>query len=595
MARIRFSRGRAPDDGFTLVEIILAMFLTVVVMTALLSVLVSSLKTVAQARERQTATALATQSLEQLRALPYDSITGSDATTYPMSAGLEYVTVSGSTVTFTPAAVLPGVSETLVVNEYSGKRATSVVDGVSYVVQTYVTKAPLTTTQQQAFNLTTLVEWTSTVYPTTRTTVQRSVDFSPAGCLSTAQRPFSAPCQAYFTAQSGIVAAGFSVTNAIDSTQDIPGISGHLVELSLPTLSANLQIEQTASGTADGDTSGARAVDTTPSIAGGKSAAVAVDSDPSSTPGQSASTTANQSSGTVSLTGAAGTISAAPTTGDSAAAAAAIAADSTTCRNGDPAGTGLATGPTGQLRPCADASVLQSATSGGITYTSPIGTDVTLVSLGTSSTSSRAVAANLATANPGVACTAGAGATAPGCAHAMTSRSLGDVVVGRPGTGSGPLDVNKGLFNVTGLTESARSEEGTGAGAPQYSRAGTLQYWNGTGYTSVDLSAYASPPSGLTPASDSWTIDPVTTVFPDGLHVTMEGSVTVQRPQITTSGPADCTAQACVAQVNGGGSVRATTVFTVTDASGVEVTKFVLVSDLGGLVAQSTYKAAANG
>ena len=594
MKRVKFSSHPRYDDGFTLIEIILAMFLTVVVMTALLSVLVSSLRTVAQARQRQTATALATQSLEELRALPYDSITGSDPTNFPMSVGLEYV--SGSPVIFAPpSAVLPGVSETLVVNQYSGKRTTSVVDGVSYVVQTYVTTAPPTVPgNQQAFNLTTLVEWTSTVYPTTRTTVQRSVDYSPAGCLSTAQSPFSAPCQAYFTAQSGIVASGFSVTNADDSTQDIPGITGHLVELNLPTLSANLQIEQTASGSADGDTSGVRAVDVTPVLAGGNSAAVAVDSDPSSTPGQVASTTANQTSGTVSLTGAAGTISATPTTGDQAAAAAAIAADSTTCTNGDPAGTGLATGPTGQLRPCSDAGVLQSATPGSLTYTSSSGTTVSLVTLGTSSTWSRAVAANLATANPGVACTAGAGAVAPGCAHAMTSRSVGNVVVGQPGTGAGPLDMNKGLFTVTGLAESALSEEGTGAGTPGYTRAGTLQFWNGTGYTSVDLSNYQKPPSGLTPASDSWTIDPVTTVFPGGLSVTMEGSVTVQRPQIMTSGPADCAAQACVAQVNGAGSVRAQTVFTVMDGA-TQLTRFVLVSDLGGLVAQSTYKAAASG
>jgi Tfp pilus assembly protein PilV len=304
------------DDGFTLIEIILAMFLTVVAMTALLGVLVSSLKTVTQARQRQTATALATQSLERLRALPYDSVTGSAAATYPKTVGLQYVTTSGTTDTFAPT-VLPGVSETLVVNQYSGKLASTTIDGVAYVVQTYVTKPAATAALQQAFNLTALVSWTSTVYPTTRTTAERSTEYSPAGCLSTAQSPFAAPCQAYFTAQAGLSASGFSVTNADDPTLDIPGINGRLVELNLPVLSANLQIEQTASGSAVGGTSAAKTVPGAAAGVGGVSASVAVDSDPSSTPSQQQSASANQSfTSPVSISGTSGTLSATPTSGD---------------------------------------------------------------------------------------------------------------------------------------------------------------------------------------------------------------------------------------------------------------------------------------
>ena len=74
------------------------------------------------------------------------------------------------------------------------------------------------------------------------------------------------------------------------------------------------------------------------------------------------------------------------------------------------------------------------------------------------------------------------------------------------------------------------------------------------------------------------------------MTVTVDASVTVQRPRIDISGPADCKATACVAQVNGAGGIRAQTVFTVT--SGAVTTKFVLVSEVGGLVAQSTFKAA---
>jgi hypothetical protein len=164
-------------------------------------------------------------------------------------------------------------------------------------------------------------------------------------------------------------------------------------------------------------------------------------------------------------------------------------------------------------------------------------------------------------------------------------------VVGSPGTGAGSLDVNKGLFRITNLVEWATSERGTGAaGTPVYSRAGTLTVWNGSGYTDVLLSNYSLPPTSLQTSFDTWTIPPTTTTYPGGTTVMAEGTVTVQRPRIDVTGPTDCTATACVAQVNGAGGISAKMTFTVTNSAAS--TKFVLVSDVGGLVAQSTYKAA---
>ena len=563
---------RRHDDGFTLIEIILAMFLTVVVMTAVLGVLVSSLKTVAQARQRQTATALATQTLERLRALPYNSVTGS-APTFPLSGGLEYVTVAGPIATFAPSAVNPSLpGETLIVNEYSGKRTSKTIDAVPYVVQTFVTKAAPTAAGEQAFNLTAIVRWTSPVYPSIRTVAQRSTAYSPAGCLSTAQHPFAAPCQAYFTAQAGLSAGSFAVTNATDSTLDIPGLAGRAVELGLPVLSANLQIEQTASGGASAATSGARSAPGT--SVGGETAAVSVDSDPSSTPAQAEqSPFLSQTAGTRSLTGAAGTLAATRST-SSAAAKAEAAIGAPAC------GSGLLTGPAGLPRPCAFSEV--GAAPGLITYLSPTAVAVPVVSLAAAPSQARAVAANLATPNVG-ACSVAPGATSPGCAHSRASRSLGDFVVG------GFMSADpRGLFKVTGLVETAIAERGTGAGTPSYTRSGTLSYWNGSGYTNLTIGAGAS-----------LVTVPGVISTQGGLTVQTEPfNITIQAPQLPTpTGPADCKAASCVAQVNGAGGLRALTTFTVStggpvSAGGTVVTTFVLVSDLGGLVAQSTYKAA---
>ena len=589
------------DAGFTLIEIIVAMVLVVIVMTALLGIVVSSLITVAQARQRQMATGLATQSLEQLRAIPYLTLTTSDATNFPLSTPIDYVSGTSPNYRFTPTAgILPGVNEALVVNEYSGKRVTPApVDGVSYTVQTYVTKPAPTGAGEQAYNITATVTWSSPSSPTSRTIVERSTAYSPAGCLSTANHPFSGPCQAYFTAKAGLSAAGFTVTNSTDSTAPILGMNGRLLALDLPDLSTSLQIEQTASGTALAGTSGARSVTTggTTSI-GNVAAATSVDSDPSSTPNQSASVTKSQSSVTPTTLTGTGTLSATPTNGDTAGSAAAIAAASSTCSDGDSSGTPLNTGPDStSLRPCASANARQLSTGAAITYAPPSGITVSVLSLAAAPSLSHAVAAQLAGTN-GTACSTSPGASAPGCAHSAAFRSMGDLIVGAPTTGgTSSLTTANGLFRVTGLTESVVAERGIGAAAtPTYSRAGHIYFWNGSGYTDVNLANYKDPASGLVPASETWNIStPVTINYTTGsVTVSMTASITVQRPQRTVSDPTGCLADACVAQINGGGGIRAQTTFVVT-SGGTELTRFVLVADVGGLLAQSTYKAAPSG
>ena len=582
------------DAGFTLIEIIVAMVLVVIVMTALLGVLVSSLQTVAQARQRQAATAQATQTLERLRAIPYSALTIADPAFWPPSPALDYVAVAGAVATFTPTAGLPGVSETLVVNKYSGTRAFVLVDGVTYTVQTYVTEAMPIGAGGQAYNLTAIVKWTSSVNHTERRTVERSTAYSPSGCLSTAQHPFSGPCQAYFTAQAGLSAGGFTVTNPTDSTANIPGMGGRLLALDLPDLSANLQIEQTASGSAIGATSGVRSVAGTTTTFGELAAASSVDSDPSSIPNQSAVATKSQLPGTASLTGVGGTLSATPTNNDSAWSAAAIAADSTTtCQDGTSTLTGLNTGPDpASLRPCAAANERQLSTAGAITYTPPSGPSVSVLSLAQAPTVSRAVAAQLAMTNAGV-CSTALGASMPNCAHSAAYRSLGDLIVGAPTGGTSSLSTANGLFRVTGLIESVVAERGFGAAVtPAYTRTGHIYIWNGSTYTDVVLANYAAPAAGAVPASESWTSSATTTY--GVITVAMTADITVQRPQRTVSGPIDCLADACVAQMNGGGGIRAQTTFVVT-SGGTELTRFVLVADVGGLLAQSTYKAAPSG
>ncbi|MDC7120798.1 hypothetical protein OMK64_04540 [Cellulomonas fimi] len=587
------------------------MFITVLVMASLLALVVSSLGTIARAKQRQTATSLATQALERLRALPYDTVTQPDGSS--VSAGIEFVVSAAGVQRFRPTSLLPGFDEPLVVNRPGGGWAGSgqvenqTVGNVTYKVATYVTKAPVTGAGQQAFTATALVTWSSGVTKGTRRVVEQSVLYSPAGCLSTAQSPFAAPCQSYFTAQAGQVLAGFTVTNPDDSTQPISGFGAERLELNLPSSSSTLLIEQTASANADAQTVSAAKVEgtTTTDLPGG-SAAASVDSDPSSTPGQTqTTTTSGYTAAAVSRSGPAGRLSATIGGGSVGSAAAAIGAPASTCTG--MSGTGLTTGPASALRPCAASSLTPGSQTSSITY-SPLwgaGGDIAIASVGGTTVPGRSVAAQLTSSNP-EACTSGTGPGLTGCSYGASTRRLGDVVLGSSAGASGvPAGFGAALVQVTDLVESARAEEGQGARVPSYARAGTLRVWTGTSYAVVDLGGFAAPPATGVPGAESWTIPPTTLSYPAGLGdvtLTYEGSVTVQRPVVdrTQSGATrsgnlltDCKAAACTTKISGSGAV--TSVLTVTvQRGGVEVGRFGVSSTLGGLVAQATYKVAAN-
>ncbi len=573
------------------------MFIVAVVMVSLIGVLISSLSTVTHARQRQTATALATQALERLRALPYDEVTQPAAGS--VDAALEYVATVSGVVRFQPTAVLPGVDEALVVNSRSGRVQTQAVDGVTYKIQTYVTKPAATPAGQQTFNLTALVSWSSSVTNGTRTTAQRSVTYSPAGCLSTAQSPFAAPCQAYFTAQAGTVLGGISVANAVDSKLPVEGFgSGTLLDLTLSGVNSNLLLEQTASATSNAQTSSARSDS---AASGGQIAVAAVDSDPSSVEGQiSGSGTSGQTSGAQSLTGAAGTLSLKPSTADSGRADAAIQATTTECIGAS--GVALATGPSAALRPCASSRITPSGGDASLDWTPPSGGAMTLAQLTETGSVWRSVAANLTSSNAG-ACIQGSGPTVLGCAHAAASRSYADVLVGGTGTPEAfPTGWNTAtnpgaIVRLTGFAESATAEDGTGAGAPTYSRTGSLLVWNGSTHQVIDVTAPPSVPVDI----------PATSFKYGSYYLTYEGTVSVEPPSTSRTPAArsgnaltDCKAEACVSRVSGGAGVVVNLEVTITavpyDPLSVAppLGRFSMGLNLGGLVAQASYKAAPN-
>lgn len=592
------------DSGFTIVEVIVAMVIIAGVMATALAFLVSGLQTVVQGRQRQTASALATEALERVRALPYDTVTVNSSGVTPAGTAIFAVPTSGSYVfdADLPDHDIPGLTgtEPLVLNEVSGRTRDVTVDNVTYRVHTYVTK-----TGAEAYNITTVVVHKSSVSRGESITVQRSVIFSPAGCLSTAQNPFAAPCQAYFTMNASQALGAITVTNADDGTQPIPGLdleAATKLELTLPSNSATVLVEQTASGTAGAMTSGAARTSPFSSAIGTSIASAAVDSDPS-TPDSAdpkVATTPSQTSTPMSIQGPAGVLRASVSSSDTGRARAAVFASPSECVGAN--GIGLATGPTGFLRPCSSSEVTPSGSALALTYAPDAalgfgGVEIPIVRVASSGSPARSVAAQLVSNNAG-ACTGHPDKTT-GCAFSAASRSLGQVQLGLPATGTGgtiwvaPGMDDRGLLRLTGFSESVQVEEGEGATVRTYTRSGTLDVYNGAGYTtSIPLTSDTTVP-----------IDAVIQyTSPSGqvLDAHFEGYVIVNGPDLemqpaagarTGNLKSDCTDQACVSQFNGSGSILATMTVTVIQ-DGAERTRFGLAVDLGGLLAQSSYKAA---
>ncbi len=593
----RFEHRGHREDGFSLVEVILAMVIIAGVLATMLGFVVSSLSTIAQARQRQTATALATQAMEEMRALPYDTVTLNNGSATPDATATYAVLDSGKYYLRTSLPNL-ALNEQMVVNGVSGRTQDITVNEVRYRVHKYVSQAP-----NNAFNLTVLVSYTSSVSKGQRVTAQRSVTYSPTGCLSTAQNPFAAPCQAYFTSNAGQALGGITVVNPADATQPVPGFAdagGTLLELGLTANGSSLLVEQTASAQASALTSGAHQESAAPGSSGGISTEAAVDSDPSSPADQSeAGTTTGQTSASQTITGVAGTLRMTPGTGDTGTAAAAVYADGAHCTG--IGGTGLVTGPDAtHLRPCASSRILGNTTKAGLVYEPKFGggfesVSIPMVSVEGNSSPARAVAGQIAASNPDVCTGTGAG-SGTGCAYAAATRTLGTVTVGEPSGGVGPVAMTDGLVRLSGLQESVRAEEGAGGRAPQYQRQGTLKVWDGTAYQTVTLTATTSTSIPVQAA--------VVYTAPSGKQIALsyQGQVTVTPPQLKRSPTTrtgnlvtDCKAAACISQYNGGGSIVATVTVVVTDmSSGAETGRFGIAADLGGLVAQATYKEAAN-
>lgn len=570
------------SGGFTLVELLFAMIIIGGALLGLVALQSRALNTVNLSKQREQAVALADRTMEQLRALPYDTVTGGLKSTDGTIAGDSNIV--GSRLQLTAN----GVNEALVFGTSASvvplfpHVSTATYTNATYTVKTYVTLASATAGDaSKGYWLTVVVTWSSgATGGQVKSASTRSQLFSPSGCLATATHPFAGPCQAFYDGGAGSTPAGISISSAgASGTNPFTGNTMTTASVAPTSVSAEVQAEQTISTQGSAKTSaGSYADETTDGgSTGGQSASTGASTDP--TTGDASlptNRTVVQVGPPKTKSGATGSFTLSPSLTDAGAAASTTAAvTGSSCNNvdGNPVTSGQA------------CSFAQMGSTDGLAATlAYAGSSFPLASMAAPGTTvpNRAFVSRYLTPGGGFCSTT----SGTGCVSANVKRSLGTSLVGRVPTGSTlPAGFSNYMASVTSYADAAAAESGPGAVPGTTSRTASLSYWTGVAgnpYTTVMISGSSTGTYPLASAATSYNAGATT--------VTMSGTVTVRPASVLVTTPAACQPVACTVTSTSGSLVAAVTYDIRT--AGAQVGYFTVTLDLGSALAKSSYRAA---
>lgn len=588
---MRFDERHAGDDsGFTLMELLVAMIIIGGVLLGLAAVQTSALVSTAQTRQRTLGTAVANQVMEELRALPWNTLNKGLKTGFAAAAGGD-PNVAGTRLR---PAVGDALDEALVVSSdqasdkapLSGAGGSNLTrsenpeaPGVVFASRSYVSRA---TSDTSALTLTVITTWRANQSAKERFVVLRSAAYAPqGGCGDPDNQPYLGACQALFSASAGANGPELTVTAAAGGQEGDPVVDGSTPILPGSTATvASLRVGQAGVGVTGQQST---TVEATGLHASGALTS-ANDPDASATTGGTVTSleasndvgsvgAAPADAGVATTTGVASTLTLgtgdltlqlAPGTGDKATVKASTTAS---CATGITAGEA-----------CASAtSSTTSPTSARLQVSGTAFAAATIASAGTTSTfGGRFTKTPGATA---IGCTALSGA---GCVAAGVSRTLGAVTLGG-GSWSGGA-AGSGLITVTGYADGTRVERGASqpTTAPVTTRAGTIKYWNGSAYSTLTLGTSTS--TSASTGTVSWT--------GGGYTVTASGRVLVTpTATLVTSQAVGCAEDGCSLSAETG-LVTLSVQYRIDGPDGVH--SFVVATTLGGANAAAGYKAAPN-
>lgn len=275
---VRFrARVHRDEGGFTLIELMVALFILFIVMTSVGYTATIGFKYAAVARQRETAGGYAMKYYQESRALAFNTIKKglSPALDPTYSTDTKIITDSAtcaSTGANAPCVKVPGVTtcgsatcyESLKIttdgtaNTYSPQTpplvphqwAESVPAGTSGSVTTYTSRVYVTTpsssTCTSCYRLVVVTSWDMPVDggAATSVTYQSLMTNTSGGCLGTASHPYSGPCGPYLDGQAIIPQGTITITPNTSGGTSILNVNLGSAVISLPENAANVQTSQ---------------------------------------------------------------------------------------------------------------------------------------------------------------------------------------------------------------------------------------------------------------------------------------------------------------------------------------------------------------
>jgi len=588
---------RLHDDerGFSLLETVIAI---TVIFGSLITLAMSAstgFRYVGIGREQQAANQVANQLMEQARGLAFSKIqrgmqasglstdpnlvtgcSGDAAGTYRFGSctGDKVVSTSLNCPTQSTDCAQPIVPST-------GSVADSAGYPVDYTWRSYVTNNCPTVvtgcTDILPFKVTIIVTWpgAGSSPSGTQGVTTESLFHSPPGCVNSSTHPFSAPCQPFFYGQ------GLAPTGRVSVEGSVTGVDFTSAAITTTGAESTLQIEQVSQVQGSWTQTGTELTTSGGTTFGGGTVArtTAADSDPSGTtpnyqvtpagPGSSSNQFASGGGNFMQVQNAAGD--------DGQAISATSAGGANVCPPTPPAP------PTEtDLQPCGGARVLQAGISRVVghfhAFTVDLG-DATLASV----------------ANPSIAMTSLTNrmlvSGQDGNVQDTATRTLGTTFFGGlPDLVPAPAGWLGYLLQLSSYRDTGQTTAGTSAAAPTATiNSGTISYWNGTGYTSVNL--VTTPGYSLSNVE----LDHTTSVGASTVRVRIESQDplamgSVPATSLSTTGCNLMTFPSCktTAEATVGSPLSGSLTYQVW-VDGVQVVDLVIEVALGTLISRSLY------
>lgn len=489
------ARVHEDEGGFSLLETVIAITIIFGSLITLAMSASTGFRYVGIGREEQAANQIANQLMEEVRGLAFTKITQglqtSDLSSDPYlvtgcssdAAGVYRIeSCSGDEVVstnFSCPSRPTDCSTPLVPN--NGTIGASETYPVDYGWRTYVTNnctsATGTCAHVDPYRVTVIVEWAGA--GTAASGIQRitaqSLFHSPSGCVSSQTHPFAAPCQPFFYGQAIVPVGRIAVSGTVSGVDFSSGM------ITTTGADSTLQVEQVSSVQGSWTQTGTELTTSAGTSLGGAttSRSTAADSDPSgTTPTYSATPAGVLGAGSNQFASGGGSFvqvqNAANDTGQAISATAAGGAD--TCPPSPPAPPFET-----DLQPCGGAFARQAGTSRIVGhfhgFVSDVG-DATIVSIGPPTAAGTTFVDRVPVSG------------VDGDVQGTASRSYGTVTIGGlPESVTPPAGWLGGIVQLSSYRDTVQTTSGTWAAAPTATiNSGTVGYWNGIGYTTVDLS-----------------------------------------------------------------------------------------------------------